>query len=263
MIKKLLISFIVIIALVSITYANNKKEAKVPTIKNDNNSALAIMVEQNNGTYQAANSIPEFYALNTELSGCENGGTVSYDGTNIVMKANSTEKCYLYFDIAYAPHKYWTYHESTSGGYLNNQYLSPHPSNAQANFASLNLTEPTSVARVNFNTTTGSATSFSFCLYYNNKLLCIDTDYWVSGDSNGSQTLAKLQADIAEYLETDLIYCENYSSNVSCYFGAKDYTAITMNIAYISISQNDFFVRAGSSAEGHACSGTATNISCT
>ena len=94
--KKVLITILLLTSFYFI--CNNKK-----TINNDNennNSTLAIMVEQQNGDYEASNSIPEGYTLNTTRSGCENGGTVSYDGTNVTMSSNASDKCYLYFDIA-------------------------------------------------------------------------------------------------------------------------------------------------------------------
>ena len=95
--KTILIGVLVAISLLVTNYVTNKDKKE---LKEDNNKAtLAIMVEQNNGNYQVANSIPSGYDLNETLSGCENGGTVSYDGTKISMKANTTDICYLYFDI--------------------------------------------------------------------------------------------------------------------------------------------------------------------
>ena len=41
------------------------------------------------------------YELNTEKSGCENGGTLSYNETTkkVIVKTNISDKCYAYFDV--------------------------------------------------------------------------------------------------------------------------------------------------------------------
>ena len=41
------------------------------------------------------------YKLNTEKSGCENGGTLSYNETTkkVIVKTNISDKCYAYFDV--------------------------------------------------------------------------------------------------------------------------------------------------------------------
>ena len=41
------------------------------------------------------------YELNTEKSGCENGGTISYNETTkkVIVKTNISDKCYAYFDV--------------------------------------------------------------------------------------------------------------------------------------------------------------------
>ena len=88
-----------LLALVGITYFNSKGEEVKEESKPK--STLAIMIEKPNGSYEEAVSIPvSGYTFNSTLSGCENGGTVTYDGTDVTMKSNTSDKCYLYFDIA-------------------------------------------------------------------------------------------------------------------------------------------------------------------
>ncbi len=63
-----------------------------------NSDLISIWVEDSSGNYQSANSFPGAgYILNLTLSKCENGGTLSGDGTGVTLSSNSSDKCYLYF----------------------------------------------------------------------------------------------------------------------------------------------------------------------
>ena len=84
------------------TYENNE-------IKNDSNM-LSMMLETSagSGEYQktSASAWPtEGYVFNETLSKCENGGTLSWDSINkkVLMEGNSSDKCYVYFDIYKEP----------------------------------------------------------------------------------------------------------------------------------------------------------------
>ena len=97
--KRIVMTVTMLLALVGITYFTNQKEE----LKEDTKpkSTLAIMIEKANGDYEEAASIPSSgYTFNSTLSGCENGGSVTFDGTNVNMKSNTSDKCYLYFDLA-------------------------------------------------------------------------------------------------------------------------------------------------------------------
>ena len=67
---------------------------------------LSIMLESNDGSgnyvMTTQNSWPtDGYVFNSELSKCENGGTLSWDKTNkrVEFSGNMVDKCYVYFDI--------------------------------------------------------------------------------------------------------------------------------------------------------------------
>ena len=67
-------------------------------------NAIAIMYETDNGNYEVSDGtswLLDGYKFNETLSGCENGGTISWnDATQKVeMKTNISDKCYVYFDI--------------------------------------------------------------------------------------------------------------------------------------------------------------------
>jgi hypothetical protein len=58
------------------------------------------------------------------------------------------------------------------------------------------------------------------CLWANNHEFCLSPNYWVSGDSDGSLTKAKLQADMEEKLGTTASSCSSSASNAHCKFGS-------------------------------------------
>ena len=67
---------------------------------------LSIMLESNDGSgnyvMTTQNSWPtDGYVFNSELSKCENGGTLSWDDTNkkVLFEGNNIDKCYVYFDV--------------------------------------------------------------------------------------------------------------------------------------------------------------------
>ena len=67
---------------------------------------LSIMLESSDGSgnyvMTTENSWPtDGYVFNSELSKCENGGTLSWDKTNkkVLFEGNNIDKCYVYFDI--------------------------------------------------------------------------------------------------------------------------------------------------------------------
>ena len=77
-------------------------------IKKNNILSMMIETKASSGKYQIyeSNEWPrDGYVLNTELSKCENGGTLSWDDINkkVVMKGNISDKCYVYFDIYVEP----------------------------------------------------------------------------------------------------------------------------------------------------------------
>ena len=62
---------------------------------------MAILIENENGDYieSTSNTWPgEGYEFNTDLSRCENGGKLSWDGSKITLRTSSSDKCYVYFN---------------------------------------------------------------------------------------------------------------------------------------------------------------------
>ena len=118
--KKKLLFFsgfiIIILVFILIVYKNSYKN-EIYTEKNDENvknnekinkipGMVSLMLETKagSGEYKASTSKTwptNGYELNTEKSGCENGGTIFYNETTkkVIVKTNISDKCYAYFDV--------------------------------------------------------------------------------------------------------------------------------------------------------------------
>ena len=79
-----------------------KNDTKIHII---NSNAITMMYEtvSGSGEYQTTTDTlwpQEGYVFNETLSGCENGGTLSWNSeTNrVIMESNTSDRCYVYFD---------------------------------------------------------------------------------------------------------------------------------------------------------------------
>ena len=80
-----------------------KTETATSTKKNENIISMMLETEARSGKYEMTthdNWPTEGYIFNAELSKCEHGGDLSWDGNNkiVVMMGNTSDKCYVYFD---------------------------------------------------------------------------------------------------------------------------------------------------------------------
>lgn len=80
------------------------QEQSSSTPKKKDLMSLMLETEQGSGMYEASKTgeWPDGeYVFNKELSKCENGGELSWDNdkNQVVMVGNSSDKCYLYFNI--------------------------------------------------------------------------------------------------------------------------------------------------------------------
>ena len=97
---------LLIVCIFSFNNENNVYHGIYDSNKNyfETDTAIAIMYETDNGNYEVfdgTNWLLDGYRFNETLSGCENGGTISWnDATQKVeMKTNISDKCYVYFDV--------------------------------------------------------------------------------------------------------------------------------------------------------------------
>ena len=111
MIKKISIIITLSIVLIGIIVILINREEKIvketnkEVIKKANMLTMMLETEAGTGNYEEVTQSEwpqEGYVFNAELSKCENGGTLSWDDENkkVVMQSNTSDKCYIYFDIA-------------------------------------------------------------------------------------------------------------------------------------------------------------------
>ena len=110
LISGVLLTLIIIFSTIFIVNKNsvNNKIVMQDNNKPINNSFLTLMLEQEDGTYQesTSNTWPgEGYIFNENLSGCENGGELSWNDETkaVTLHSNKSDGCYVYFDIYNKP----------------------------------------------------------------------------------------------------------------------------------------------------------------
>ena len=109
--KYIVFGGVLLVICLSIVFMYNKNYSKEVTReegvkKVEPLNGLAIMLETkyNSGIYNVSTSgtFPESgYEFNSVKSGCENGGTLSYNEQTkkVTLKSNLSDKCYVYFDV--------------------------------------------------------------------------------------------------------------------------------------------------------------------
>ena len=124
-ISKTIIITLILCSVCFLTYnfynAINVEEISTNKIK-QNNNMLSMMIESNaeSGQYEMTTSSrwpTDGYVFNSELSKCENGGTLSWndESKQVVFNGNISDKCYIYFDIYVEP-------SVSVGDYIKNLY---------------------------------------------------------------------------------------------------------------------------------------------
>ena len=109
------IILITILFITTIIYIVNFDKTKDTIADNQTNmmkvnkKTISMMLETDNGNYEKSTSSnwpTEGYVFNSELSRCENGGELSWDEENkkVIMTNNTSDKCYVYFDIKPKPY---------------------------------------------------------------------------------------------------------------------------------------------------------------
>lgn len=108
--KKIILTFnllIIFLVIIILNYnTNSKKEINTNKTEKKETKLLTMNFEQTAGvgdykTVSQSTWPTKGYKLNTELSKCENGSTLSWNSENhtVVTSSNTSDKCYVYFDI--------------------------------------------------------------------------------------------------------------------------------------------------------------------
>ena len=97
---------IIVVFIYKNNFNKNNSLSEVKEKKIEPLSGLAIMLETKAGSGEyvvsESNTWPEKgYEFNSFRSGCENGGTLSYNEQTkkVTLKSNISDKCYVYFDV--------------------------------------------------------------------------------------------------------------------------------------------------------------------
>ena len=110
--KKIMLCSIIImsILILCLYYAQNsnkkiyKNTVNSSHVINQNNLTMMYETEAGSGEYQVTSDTTwpqDGYIFNEALSKCENGSKLTWDDENkrVIMQANISDKCYVYFDI--------------------------------------------------------------------------------------------------------------------------------------------------------------------
>ena len=110
--KKTVLISSVILTFIIVLYAYYYSDKQKYVLQNDineqivNSNAITMMyeIESDSGEYQVSNDNTwpqDGYIFNETLSRCENGSKLTWDDENkkVIMQANTSDKCYVYFDL--------------------------------------------------------------------------------------------------------------------------------------------------------------------
>ena len=106
--KFFMLTIILLFSLCLLTYNfyndSSIDDTSINNIKPQNMLSIMLESSDESGNYvmTTQNSWPtDGYVFNSELSKCENGGTLSWDKTNkrVEFSGNNIDKCYVYFDV--------------------------------------------------------------------------------------------------------------------------------------------------------------------
>ena len=91
-----------------VSFKNAKINENTEQLKNINLLTMMIETEAGTGNYEEVTQSEwpqDGYVFNASLSRCENGGTLSWDNDTkkVIMESNTSDKCYVYFDIYVEP----------------------------------------------------------------------------------------------------------------------------------------------------------------
>lgn len=164
--------FIIILSIIVIYKNNYNKEVldnKDNVMTTDKLSGIAIMLETSAGSgkynISTTGTFPESgYEFNKLKSGCENGGTLSYneETRKVILKSNISDKCYIYFDLVPPDVSVAVNNLSTAYGKLGNitcensnttynqQYNRIEVSQINSEYTSCTLNYTDSTSKVNF-----------------------------------------------------------------------------------------------------------------
>ncbi len=107
--KKVIISYLLgftmclCVCIITIFYTNRKIQKEEQYYDLENNNLISMMIQNESGEYEKANQSnwpTDGYNFNKTLSKCENGSKLSWRNDKVVVNTTTSDKCYVYFDLA-------------------------------------------------------------------------------------------------------------------------------------------------------------------
>ena len=179
-------------------------DVKYAVVFNNSGVVTSIAVEDSNYCYvnttDVTNINPNNFVQGGHLS-CS-GLTCTCDGT----VDQTPEPSYSYV--------YWTTAQGGSGTSYNS---SSKPRTTYDTIAELGLTSPGQYIRTKINSSTNEVQGHEVCLYQNNKVFCLEPNYW---ETDGETTKNKLKTSMEAALGTTASSCDSLSSFAHCDFGS-------------------------------------------
>lgn len=102
--SKIIVILLLISVMLSTMFLLKKDEKVYDSNEKVKLNLISMMIEQEDGTYKQTNDENinfNKYVLNTKKSGCENGGSITWNEDNQKIESSllTSDKCYVYFDI--------------------------------------------------------------------------------------------------------------------------------------------------------------------
>ena len=213
------------------------------------NADIVLDVYQlKNGEYKKINGIPNGYELNTTLSSCTNGATMTMVGNEITINSTNRTVCNAYLEKANV--LYWN--ASFDKTYWYAYPLGQKTSDGGNTWTSGSPATYTTLAQLQSNTFNypvyiKTTTEHQVCLYYNSNEFCFSEGFW---DTDPATTGLKLQTAMETALGTSASNCYTGAYYAKCEFGSNLCTAYVGDEAfcYSLVSDSGCYVYPGGSA---------------
>ena len=158
--------------------------------------ATSVAVENTNYCYVNSSDVTDI-----DTDDFIEGSHLSCEGVTCTCTSSSTSS-----EQVTNGYVYWSVNEGGDGREYDSESK---PSNAKSTYTS--FAQPAFLIRTKV--TNGNVEGHEACIYDNNKLACIEPNYWVDGDSDGSLTTSKL-SNYFTGIYGSSAYCDSNYTNV-------------------------------------------------
>ena len=176
----------------------SESDVKYAVMFDGTNNVVGVAVENTNYCYVNTTDVTSI-----DENDFVEGGKLSCSGSTCVCSGSTR-------------YVYWTENEDEGGAWYNSNRI---PTTTYVSVSALNPSSTDAFMRSTVDDT-DTGLKHEACLYYNNAYMCIGTDYFITGDSDGSQTKAKLEADMTRIFGTKPS-CTTASNRADCMYSGS------------------------------------------